>query len=69
MYQHLTETGLKLFSEKGFEATTLDDIASHAGIARRTFFAILALKKRSSLPGRMVCLTPCMPKFSDEVKR
>jgi len=45
MYQHLTETGLKLFSEKGFEATTLDDIASHAGIARRTFFNYFSSKE------------------------
>lgn len=45
MYQNLTETGLKLFSEKGFEATTLDDIASAAGIARRTFFNYFSSKE------------------------
>ncbi|EPJ9400003.1 TetR/AcrR family transcriptional regulator [Enterobacter bugandensis] len=45
MYQKLTETGLKLFSEKGFEATTLDDIASTAGIARRTFFNYFSSKE------------------------
>jgi len=45
MYQHLTETGLKLFSDKGFEATTLDDIASTAGIARRTFFNYFSSKE------------------------
>lgn len=45
MYRNLTETGLKLFSEKGFEATTLDDIASNAGIARRTFFNYFSSKE------------------------
>ena len=29
---------LRLFSEKGYEATTVDDIARAAGISRRTFF-------------------------------
>lgn len=32
------KTGLQLFVEKGFEQTTLDEIAAEAGIARRTFF-------------------------------
>jgi AcrR family transcriptional regulator len=34
----IAETGLRLFVEQGFEATTLDAIAAAAGIARRTFF-------------------------------
>ena len=45
MYRKLTEAGLKLFSEKGFEATTLDDIAGTAGIARRTFFNYFSSKE------------------------
>ncbi|MEA1649516.1 TetR/AcrR family transcriptional regulator [Nitrospirillum sp. BR 11164] len=36
--QRIADTGLKLFMENGFEATTLDAIAAAAGIARRTFF-------------------------------
>lgn len=36
--RRITEAGLKLFSTKGFEATTLDAIAAEAGISRRTFF-------------------------------
>jgi AcrR family transcriptional regulator len=34
----ITDEALKLFVQRGFEATTLDDIAAAAGISRRTFF-------------------------------
>lgn len=36
--QRITDAGLSLFIEKGYEATTLDEIAARAGISRRTFF-------------------------------
>ncbi|MEI7348728.1 helix-turn-helix domain-containing protein [Pectobacterium parmentieri] len=38
MHRRITEIGLKLFAENGYEATTLDAIAEASGIARRTFF-------------------------------
>ena len=34
----LEQVALALFSARGFDATTVDDIASAAGIGRRTFF-------------------------------
>lgn len=34
----LEHVALDLFAERGFEATTVDDIAAAAGISRRTFF-------------------------------
>jgi AcrR family transcriptional regulator len=34
----ISEVGLELFVAKGYEATTLGDIAAAAGISRRTFF-------------------------------
>lgn len=34
----ITEAGLGLFNQHGFEATTIDAIAEAAGISRRTFF-------------------------------
>ena len=36
--QRIAQTGLELFIAKGYEATTLDDIAAAADISRRTFF-------------------------------
>ncbi len=36
--ERIAETGLRLFSRDGYEATTLDAIAEAAGISRRTFF-------------------------------
>ncbi len=36
--KRITEEALKLFVKRGFDATTLDDIAAAAGISRRTFF-------------------------------
>lgn len=34
----LSDLGIELFSSRGFEETSVDDIADAAGIARRTFF-------------------------------
>lgn len=36
--ERLSEVGLELFAAKGYEATTIDEIAAAAGISRRTFF-------------------------------
>lgn len=36
--QRITDVGMGLFLQKGYEATTLDEIAAAAGISRRTFF-------------------------------
>lgn len=37
-FRRITQTGLELFLAKGYEETTLDEIAAAAGISRRTFF-------------------------------
>ncbi|MCJ0980703.1 mycofactocin system transcriptional regulator [Rhodococcus sp. ARC_M12] len=34
----LSDLGIELFASRGFEETSIDDIADAAGIARRTFF-------------------------------
>jgi TetR/AcrR family transcriptional regulator, regulator of mycofactocin system len=40
----LSHIGLELFNRKGFDRTTVDDIAEAAGIGRRTFFRYFASK-------------------------
>ena len=36
--RRITDAGICLFIERGFEGATIDDIAAAAGISRRTFF-------------------------------
>ena len=36
--RRIADAGICLFIERGYDATTLDDIAAAAGISRRTFF-------------------------------
>jgi AcrR family transcriptional regulator len=43
--ERLIETAMTLFLERGFEATTLDDIATAADISRRSFFHYFASKE------------------------
>lgn len=37
-HDHIESVAFQLFMDKGFDATTLDDIASAAGVGRRTLF-------------------------------
>lgn len=45
----LAEIAMYLFMERGFEETTVDDIAAEAGIGRRTFFRYF--DSRTTCPG------------------
>lgn len=37
-YERIAEVGLSMFMDRGFESTTIDEIARASGISRRTFF-------------------------------
>lgn len=42
--QRIAEVGQRLFLSKGYDSTTLDEIAAEAGISRRTFFSYFKSK-------------------------
>jgi mycofactocin system transcriptional regulator len=43
-HAELEEVGIRLFTERGYDETSVDDIAVAAGIGRRTFFRYFASK-------------------------
>ncbi|MBO3742212.1 TetR family transcriptional regulator [Actinoplanes flavus] len=45
VYREITATAMALFLERGFDATTIDDIAAAAGISRRSFFRYFGTKE------------------------
>ena len=44
-YEEITRVAMGLFLEQGFEQTTIDQIASSAGISRRSFFRYFGTKE------------------------
>jgi AcrR family transcriptional regulator len=47
----LEEAAMELFSERGFEATTVADIAARAGLTKRTFFRYFSDKREVLFSG------------------
>ncbi|WP_329125274.1 TetR family transcriptional regulator [Streptomyces sp. NBC_01465] len=50
MRRELANAAMELFSAKGYEATTVDEIAAQAGVARRTFFRHFRSKEEAIFP-------------------
>ncbi|MFD7643556.1 TetR family transcriptional regulator [Kitasatospora sp. NPDC059795] len=56
MRDALVEAAFGLFSERGFEQTTIDDIVSLAGVGRRSFFRYFPSKEAVVFPDHDGCL-------------
>lgn len=50
MRRELAAAAMQLFATKGYEATTVDEIAATAGVARRTFFRHFRSKEEAIFP-------------------
>ncbi|MGA5215001.1 TetR family transcriptional regulator [Streptomyces cinereoruber] len=50
MRRELATAAMELFATKGYEATTVDEIAATAGVARRTFFRHFRSKEEAIFP-------------------
>ncbi|MEU8581181.1 TetR family transcriptional regulator [Streptomyces abikoensis] len=50
MRRKLATAAMELFATKGYEATTVDEIAATAGVARRTFFRHFRSKEEAIFP-------------------
>jgi AcrR family transcriptional regulator len=48
--QDLASAAMRLFAAQGYEATTVDEIAASAGVARRTFFRHFRSKEEAIFP-------------------
>lgn len=50
MRRQLAAAAMELFATRGYQATTVDDIAAAAGVARRTFFRHFRSKEEAIFP-------------------
>lgn len=54
--ERLVEAAFALFDERGFEATTVDDVAERAGVGRSTFFRAFGSKEDVIFPDHAAVL-------------
>ncbi|MGW2342447.1 TetR family transcriptional regulator [Streptomyces sp. NPDC001661] len=69
MREVLAEAAFQLFTERGFERTTVDDIVARAGVGRRSFFRYFPSKEDAVFPDHESCLadmTAFLDAASDE---
>src|SRR5512139_3094053 len=49
----LADTALRLFTEKGFETTTLDELVDEVEVSKRTFYAHFSSKEDAALAAEL----------------
>ncbi|GFJ86453.1 TetR family transcriptional regulator [Phytohabitans rumicis] len=54
--EDLTAAAIALFLKRGYDETTVDEIAEAAGVARRTFFRYFRTKEDAVFPDHDDCL-------------
>lgn len=67
MRDAIAEAAFRLFLERGFEQTTVDDIVARAGVGRRSFFRYFPSKEDAVFPDHERCLVD-MQRFLREVE-
>lgn len=66
--QRLTTAAFDLFDERGFEHSTVDDIAERAGVGRTTFFRTFPSKEDAILPDHDVVLGEVAARLATSTK-
>lgn len=61
----LAETALRLFTERGFEATTLDDLVDEAEVSRSTFFRNFPAKEAVAIEAEAELWTAYLQRLRD----
>ncbi|NJP33550.1 TetR family transcriptional regulator [Micromonospora thermarum] len=61
----LTETALRLFTERGFDATTLDDLVDEAEVSRSTFFRNFPAKEAVAIEAEVELWTAYLHRLRD----
>src|SRR5918999_3472236 len=62
--QHLIDAAFDLFDERGYEHTTVDDIAERAGVGRTTFFRTFRSKEDVIFPDHEALLSAISDRLS-----
>ena len=61
----LADAALRLFTEKGFDATTLEDLAEEAEVSKSTFSRVFPAKEAAGIEAEAELWTACLAVLAD----